>query len=199
MSVFNNFVFNKKCPICLEKTEEMFTLDCLHKIHLDCCLNLNSFQCPLCRHQINNFPETIKEAIEKNIIKYKEDLEREDRDNILRTINENYSSIISNLPTISTPQLEIVYALSYLVDNGIPLRYIPEVVSVTLYSNQPKPQPGFFFGVVVDAIIKKITEGIFEENEEDEENEEEDDEEDPFLEENILYEDVKRNVRVRTL
>lgn len=194
MSVFNNFInLNKKCPICLEKTGEMFSLDCFHKVHLDCCLNLISFECPLCRKKINNFPDVVKEAIDKNIIKYKDQVEKEERDTILREINENYSSVVSNLPHLPTPQLEIISALTYLIDNGIPLRYIPEVVSVTFYTGQPRPQLGFFFGVIIDLITKKINDDLEGDYDED------DDDEDPFLEENITLENTMRNVRVRTL
>jgi len=72
-------VFNDKCPICLENKKRSFiVLQCNHKIHKKCCKRLISFECPLCRTISTTYPKSIKNKIQKNISKNKEQRQLEE-------------------------------------------------------------------------------------------------------------------------
>lgn len=68
---------NEECPICLDKInrkEKQVDLGCPHNICVDCLLSVNTFVCPLCRHDFeNSINEDVKTIItnnkEKNHIK----------------------------------------------------------------------------------------------------------------------------------
>lgn len=195
-----SFFFNKKCPICLEKGGDMFGLECLHRLHLECCKNLSSLECPLCRKIINNFPSWLNELIEKNISKNKEE---SDRNEFSRTYS-NFIYELSNLLIHPTPQMEVIMAVDYLRENDIPLRYIPEVVSITFFKDQPSFEVGFIFCRIVDSILEEILKDIDSVEEDDlldlsREGVLEDHPENPFLEEDNILETINRKIRVRKI
>lgn len=188
-----DLIFNKKCPICLEKSGDFFTLSCLHKIHLECCNNLINLKCPLCQEIVKNYPEDIQKNIEKNIISYRKELEEEDREYAARTYSDSYSQIINN---IITPQMEIAAAVEYLRDNEIPLICIPEKIEITFYQNQPVPEKGVIFRTIIDTILGYILDHISD-YEDDEGFLEE--EENPFLFEDLILESRGLNIKIRKL
>jgi hypothetical protein len=150
-----NITFNKKCPICLEKNGDLFVLSCLHKIHLDCCRNLVSLKCPLCQENVKNYPENIEAEINNNSKKYKQECEEEDREQLIRSYADAYSQISNER---ITPQMEIAAAVEYLRDHDIPMRFIPEKIEVTFYSNQPLPPRGMLFRTIIDTVLGYVIE-----------------------------------------
>lgn len=202
-----NVTFNKKCPICLEKNGELFDLSCLHKIHLGCCRSLVNLKCPLCQEIVKNYPENIKNEIENNQQKYKQECEEEDRAQLIRTYAESYSQLSNER---ITPQMEIVAAVEYLRDHDIPMRFIPEKIEITFYQNQPFPPRGVLFRVIIDTVLGYVIEEYSKEDFHDltvetsssslnETSSFENEESSPFENEDLILENRGLNIRIRRI
>ena len=76
------YIFEKEeeCPICFDEMDDVEypLLDCGHWVHIECVLNSNQMQCPICRTQISKKYIT-DEILEKHLktIKQKEKEEKE--------------------------------------------------------------------------------------------------------------------------
>lgn len=137
------------CAICLESTESTegestfstFTLKCNHKFHYQCLKMLISINCPLCRKVPENLPKELFDLILKNKKKsIKEDQLEEiqneiERYHLQRLIDEN----------ILILKTAIEESLQYLIQNKIPLKFIP---NLNFLNDQP-PQ------LIKDIIISK--------------------------------------------
>lgn len=178
--------FNEKCPICLEKDGDFFTLGCMHKIHLECCEYLNSLDCPLCRRCMQDLPECLREKITENAKKEEENRIQEEREELSRTYLHTHQSILVFRPT---PQMEAISALDYLRENGIPMFYLPSIIEITFFGNNPLPPPGAIFQTIIGMVLDKIEKDCT-----DDEGEESSDD-DCFFEED----DVERKVRIRKI
>lgn len=179
--------FNEKCPICLEKDGSFFSLGCLHKIHLECCENLESLDCPLCRRRMEELPECLRERILENAKKEEENRLSEERAEIVRTYLNAHQDMLASRPT---PQMEAIGALDFLRENGIPFFFLPSIIQITLSRNAPLPPSGVIFHTILKMILEYIErecdEGDSEEIEEDEEC---------FFEE----EEIDRSIRIRRM
>lgn len=158
-SFIENSSFNDECPICFESETKnddsnsgnnMYILNCLHKIHEECCKGLNKLECPICRTAINNFPKSLHTIITNNEIKYRNERDEEERQRII----ENESTNIRY-----TPQLEVASAIYYLKDElNIPSRFLPE--SISLITDLAPPE-GVIFQMIVSKVLNDINNLIF--------------------------------------
>lgn len=148
------------CPICLEEGEEMFQLNCGHRVHLDCIKEVAHTGCVLCRTPMTNLPKEIINQILDNEKNYKEELEEEDR-----VLAEQTSSTIelSNLFSIyirPPPQIEMKYAMLYLKSQGIPLKYLPEKIKILTPTGHPNPPYGMLFSLLVSQTLERMKEDL---------------------------------------
>lgn len=145
---------NTECPICLMDESEddgnspLYPLSCLHRAHLDCISGMNTFQCPLCRERILNLPQRIKRQITANAAKYKKETQEEEERQIMELVNNENQ----RLP----PQMEVILAMKYVFDLGIPLCLIPAEISIELDPETPLPSPGYIFHTTVKKIIDSV-------------------------------------------
>lgn len=175
-----------QCCVCFDCGETLI-LECSHTIHEKCAESLISLECPYCQVEVEWLP-SIKEKILENITKYKNILVEEDARNVQRQI-ENSQRIPLNV--------EVTLALKFLVENGIPLRYIPSKIIIKKSSCM---QPGILFTSILTKILVNVVNDIqdFEDDDSDggthtEESHLED--EYPFEEEDVYYADIKREVK----
>lgn len=186
--------FNTECSICFSDKNPMIILSCLHKFHEECLEGHTNLDCPTCRQNVVNWPPRLKEKIKKNSLNLRDDLESQDRRRLIEAQERN-AEVLSRLSMFlqPPPEAEIISAMQYLRENGIPLRYIPQGINIRVSKNQPKPIPGVLFSTLVDKVLKSIQEDISSEELEIEENS--DDNENPFYDENEILETLSRNVK----
>lgn len=203
--------FNTECPICFsdetnDGNGEGFTfsatnvafhlMSCLHRIHLECAKGLNSFECPICRKNVNNFPDYIKSAIEINSKNRAEAVELEDRQNLQRIVEEEYR----HAPPRATIEQEILSALQYVRNFAIPLRFIPVKILVTVFKDTPPPPEGVVFCTIVDYISKNILRILsLEEKTPNDVFSEEDEDTNPFEEDDKNSKNIKRVIKIHDL
>jgi len=192
---------NSECPICLESEEkDMYLLSCHHRCHLECLKGMNSIECPLCRTEIINLPNHIKQTILDNSKKYKEEQINEEHEMLQRAFQQELASSEYNYRI--PPQMEIVMAMRYLYELGIPPSRIPSGIELTIDPESPLPDPGSIFQVAVrrmiDVIQRQVDEPVEEEDCSEPEvsgSETEDDEENPFLLEGLNPHRISHTVR----
>jgi len=178
--------YNEECPICFSSTGQMHLTPCMHQIHIDCAKGMNNLECPLCMAPVNNYPRNIAEQIKSNGTEYQNKLDREDFENFITQQNEADREV----PTIhvSPPiRIEIMSAIHFLKENGIPVEYIPTSVEISIFQDNPTFPQGTLFYAIVGHSIEKVTKDmedlfdpIYSDSEEDD-----DEEENPFPTENI--------------
>lgn len=154
--------FNTECPVCFSDDTEsspMHMMPCMHRLHLECAIHLTSFECPLCRVKINNFPKNIHDSIVKNERERRDEIELDDR-RALQNALQNTISPPQAVPSEPPLQLEVIAALQYLRDQGIPLRYIPVNIVVKVPRNSPRPPEGVIFSVILNHILCQISKDI---------------------------------------
>ena len=88
------FAVGNSCPICLEKDNTMFVLSCSHHIHLECSEGLTSPKCPLCRAFVTNWPEELKEKIEKNQEMRKMEIAEQENAEMIESMSTNIVFVI---------------------------------------------------------------------------------------------------------
>lgn len=145
---------NEKCPICLEDyDEDLYVLVCTHRVHLECISHITNFECPLCRVPPINLPANIRRKIEENGKKYREEQIDEERAQILEMIEreQDYNNSV-RLP----PQIELILALKYVFELGIPVSLIPTDITLEIDPHSPLPAPGSIFQNGVRKIIETI-------------------------------------------
>lgn len=154
---------NDPCPICLEKDGNMYPLSCLHRIHLECMEGFTKLQCPICRAKLLNIPDELRKKIEKNGEVYKEEVCEEERRELLEYL-ERENSITQRLP----PNVELLLALKYVAELGVPVCLIPSDVTIEIDVDSPLPEPGSIFQNAVKKILELIQNHVIEINEDDE-------------------------------
>lgn len=180
--------YNEECPICFSSTGQMHLTPCMHQIHIDCAKGMNNLECPLCMTPVSNYPRDVAEQIKSNGVGYQNKLDREDFENFIAHQNE----ADREAPTIhvSPPlRIEIMSAIHFLLENGIPIEYIPTSVEISIFQDNPTFPQGTLFYAIVGHSIEKVTkdmEDLFDSGHDESESEDdEDDEENPFPNENI--------------
>lgn len=194
--------FNDVCPICLEEeTPEMklHSFSCSHKAHLSCLDGMTKMECPICRAEINNLPAKIINKIRENGEKYEEEIERENEQAFLEMMREEGALASSRLP----PQMELVLALKYVFQLGIPIYFIPMETILELDPSSPLPAPGSIFQNAVKHILESISQRVNSVVEEDDYDETESStDEEPTDEDNPFHmegDDLQIVHRVRTV
>ena len=213
-----NFVdktaFNTECPVCFEEEGNMIILSCLHRFHEECLQGHINLNCPQCRQYVVNWPPSLKKKIEENSKQFSSELDEEDRQNLVdQQINENRNFLSQMTMFLQPPpQVEVATALNFLRDRGIPMRYLPRKIRIAVKRGQPRPQPGVLYHAVIGQVLEQIQEDIhrgnievifsngeeslFEEDSYEDSSSSDDDEEDPFLQENMILEDLDFNCNV---
>jgi len=142
---------NDDCPICLETKGEMYPLPCFHRAHLECLSGMTKLECPFCRAKLSNLPLAVRTKIEKNGEDYKEQVHEEERQEILELL-EREGRITERIP----PHVELMLAMKYVFELGIPLQMIPPSVIIELDTDSPLPDPGSIFQNAVKKILHLI-------------------------------------------
>lgn len=66
--------YNQECPICLETTDENWlTLECNHRLHLECAEGLITSRCPMCRSRMRDLPLPLAKRIRRNRRQHREE------------------------------------------------------------------------------------------------------------------------------
>lgn len=186
--------FNTTCPICLDDTGSMIILSCLHRFHEKCCENLTDLNCQLCQQHVINYPPNLKKLIEKNSAARASELVEEDRQNLLQQQETLFSRMAIYMQP--PPNIEIMSALQYLRERGVPLKYIPQNVRISVQRGQPRILPGVLFTAIVGQVMERVQKDLGNgELYDDSEDEDVEYEEDPFSQENDELEILERSVR----
>lgn len=152
--------FNETCPICLDDDGDgkLYPLPCSHRGHLDCFSGMTKLECPLCKAHINNFPKSVKDQIIANGAKYEEE-QAVEYEAYIREMNEREREqlqTLENMPVRLPPQMELILALKYVFQLGIPVSLIPIETILELDPSSPLPDPGSIFQNAVRHILSTI-------------------------------------------
>ena len=93
------------CPICLEHTDD--TLECGHKIHLECVKKHFKPECPVCRKPLNI---TVSGKLENN----DEELNAE----LIRTILERDEAVLSSQQLLNEFLQQHLYEMLYMLSDA---------------------------------------------------------------------------------
>lgn len=194
--------FNEECPICFAtESKGMLILSCLHRIHSECAEGLTDTQCPMCRKEVINWPKSLLAKIKENAEDRKQELIDEDtqhireQERLIREMTIPHMTLLLQPP----PRIEIISALLYLREQGIPMSYIPQNVRITRTRGHPNFQPGVLFTAIIGQVIERMQRDIFAgpflvEREDYTKEGSEDDTEDPFEDENEKYIEIDRSI-----
>lgn len=145
------------CPICLEKEPELFKLSCNHYVHLECLRLCFKLECPLCRAVPTNLPTDVSSQINENNLKYKKEMEEEERQNIIENLMTQNEIFI-------TPQQEAFLAISYLraifIENRLPMYFIPTECIIDYYDMNFDTPIGYFFNYIVSEVMFRLNDDI---------------------------------------
>ena len=200
--------FNATCAICMdegetEETGKMYPLSCTHRFHINCLSGMTQAVCPLCRQTAINLPKKVADKITENGKKYQEEKDEQDERDFQRMMEEEGGMLLQ--PVRLPPQIELMLALKYVVQLGIPVSLIPIETVLEIDPMSPLPAPGSIFQNTVRRLIENIqqrsADAIVEDDavEGEEENEEivlDMDSDDPF---EFEGEDLQIVHRVRTV
>ena len=100
-------------------------------------------------------PALIRKKIEKNGEQYKEEVHEEERREI-RDLLEREGGITQRLP----PQVELILAMKYVFELGIPLELIPVNTIIEIDAESPLPEPGSIFQNAVKKILELIQNNV---------------------------------------
>ena len=193
--------FNKECPACFSDEGELYMMSCMHRMHSECAKHLISTECPLCRETVSNFHDNVIQSIAENEKIFQRDLEIEDREMLLNR-ERQIDTILGGLLSAQTPsQIEVISAMQFLRNEGIPLSYIPTNIHISVPRDLPRLSPGTLFYAIVGHVMEKINQdlqfGNAEEPEPFDHEEDNDDEENPFEWEDENLSILSRSVQVR--
>ena len=88
--------YENDCPICLDRTEDMFVMNpCKHAIHLSCANGMIKKECPICRVEVNNWPEEVEGKLNTNVANHREEVIREEQE-VLRAQEEALRNVMLN-------------------------------------------------------------------------------------------------------
>jgi len=141
-----------ECAVCLLEIDpkDQLLLQCNHIFHLECIKPLVKAECPLCRANLTDLPNDIKEQIESNRRKNLVETEEANRQELIDSIFGN-----AGIPTTS-PQLEVIMAFQYLNDLGIPSSELPGSTTIDLDPDSPLPATGEIFTHTVRQVLDSI-------------------------------------------
>jgi len=108
----------------------------------------------MCRAEITNLPDDIKNRIKDNIIKHKEEVEEQDRQEIINSLEE-----FDNLPIL----IEIEMARDFLINrNNLPSELFPEIDIANSEGINNLPRGVVFQRIVTEVmhLIQCMTEEI---------------------------------------
>lgn len=128
--------FNEECPICLCSEGKMHIANCKHQLHSSCAKDMLSLKCPLCQQLIQNYPPSIKNKIIKNEQKSIKEME-----------------VVSLPPHLTLSNLEVINAINFLSEIGIPQVLYPIVINVDLENAPPE---GLIFSSVIGGVMEYI-------------------------------------------
>jgi len=187
------------CPICLEKEGSLFTPSCKHLIHLDCAKQMTDPICPMCRGSLEgDLPEEILTSIQENHQRYQNHLEAEDRQRLASS--QMQMGRMMAIYVRPRPFVEVRYALDYLRQQGVPLGYLPQRITIKLPANHPKPQPGVIFSTLIGQAVERMEKDA---NQDDSDTEDEsggsDSEENPFESEDQRLQHLAAQIEVMSV
>lgn len=151
----NHNQFNEECPVCLDdfsSSEPSHLTSCMHRIHKECTMGLNSMKCPICQSVVLNYTVDILKSIELSSIARSKEIEDEDLTSLQNYIRAH--SLIESRERMPLKQ-EIHTALLYARNQGIPLVFIPTRIDLLTFENQPLPPEGVVFCVILQNIMMK--------------------------------------------
>lgn len=185
------------CPICLEG-DDLFTLECSHTLHLECAEGLTGLSCPICRAELTNIPESLREIIILNTEERKKELIEEEQQELLRNMRQE---AIENI--VISPEAERLAAYAYLMEQGIPSIYYPSGINL---ENSPwmSLPPGTIFQLIVDQTFANMKTAIDEYEKEyigdfadlDDTEDDESNSENPFEPESVNLGLLERNINI---
>ena len=170
-----------------EEEKDMHLLSCHHRCHLECLKGMIKVECPLCRSPIINLPPGVADGILAKGREFVRETEEERSREFMRELREEMS--MTDEQTRIPPQLEILMALRYLCELGIPPSRIPSRVNLEIDPESPLPTSGSIFQTTINRIIDIIQRQVDEPPKEEDssgsdaeisEDESDDDEENPF-------------------
>lgn len=184
-------MYINKCPVCLEDEGDMLRLSCSHYIHDECSMGLTSSTCPICRGLVDNWPDEILTQIIINEDERRQELLDEEHDVLVEENGEvaNFLNEMLHPP----PQLEIISAIRFLTGTGIPYRYIPQQVNVTIDQGQPQADIGTLFSATIGQVLEQMQDDIASTMTDDESSSSDND--DPFDDENQESIQLNRSIR----
>lgn len=156
------------CPICLfgdTPNYDWLDLECQHRVHLQCIKGMNKLECPICRAPIEDgvLPGDVEVEIEKNADAYRQERDEEERRAIMQMIARERATSMARPP----PQLEVITALRYIYDLGVPTSQIPTEIEIHIDPESPLPPPGVMFETTVRELVQSIRRNLVVEPEED--------------------------------
>jgi len=144
------------CPICLDGNGEMFSLDCNHKLHLECLKGLCTDVCPICRTLMTTLPEEVALIINENTKKRKEEIQTEEVQSFLENFPEaNLTWRILRISLHLDVEREKEMAVRMLTRIGVPSEFIPEFNFNFGYF---PAQRGSVFAVIINAVMALLEE-----------------------------------------
>ncbi len=144
-----------ECPICLDSIiNDELILSCSHKAHKKCISEMIKLECPLCRAPIDVLDSNTKEKIEKKGAEYLEEVREAQNQEFFQNLERERA--LENLPLRLPPQAEIMLALKYVVQLGIPVSLIPTDILLELNLGSPLPAQGSIFQNTVRYLMDVI-------------------------------------------
>ena len=187
-----DLTLDEVCPICLEKGN-LFTLSCNHHLHSECAKSMTNNQCPICRVPMDNLPEEVLESINESSRRYQSGLEAEDRSRL--NAQNNVMSQLLSIYVRPRPMVELRAAVHHLRNKGIPLSFLPHHLVIKAPAGHPQPEPGVIFSTVVGQVLERIRKvAHLDSDSEDDSDGSDRDSDDPFEDENISLQNIRRSV-----
>lgn len=174
--------YNKQCPICLEENKNMFTLSCMHAICRGCMDGFVEFLCPLCKSQILNLPGNLVTKIKENAAKYAQE-----------KIQEEHRELLNQETLRVPPFIEVLTAIAFLRQSGIPNRFIPHLTNINIPSNT-NYQPGQLCNDFIVSFLSALQTKLGKDDDLEPQMEEESDSVDPFNESNKELDDDEGHI-----
>ncbi len=147
---------NTECPICLgqftpAEQSSLHVATCEHAMHQVCMDGLVKKECPICRREITNLPTDLKTKIDANATAYRQERDEEEQHEIMNAIMQQMSHSMR-----PTPNVEIIMALKYLEELGVPHSMIPQHVRIRVDPRFPMPPPGAIFRGLIGKAIEML-------------------------------------------
>ena len=139
-----------------EETGNLYPLVCTHRFHINCLSGMTKAECPLCREAAINLPKSVKDKIDENSRKYREETEQQEEADFRRMIEEEGHGGMLLQPVRLPPHVELILALKYVFQLGIPISLIPIETVLEIDPQSPLPDPGSIFQNTVKHLMTAI-------------------------------------------